>query len=100
MGRGAAGLRRCPRALGDQWLAAAGARRDDRRPAGHQDHRDGDQADGDAVNEEPHYQRVEREAAKRLTALLVKPLPKTPDHIGCQEFFDPWDLFPALYGSY
>lgn len=44
--------------------------------------------------------RVEREAAERLTAELAKPdegEEGLQDHGVC---FDPWSLFPAVYGTY
>lgn len=52
------------------------------------------------MSEEPGYQRVEREAVERLQVELAKPSPSSRDDLGCKEFFDPWSLFPALYGSY
>jgi hypothetical protein len=48
--------------------------------------------------EEPDYMRVEREAAEKLAALLILPLPD-PDCLGEVGRFDPWSLFP-LYGAY
>jgi hypothetical protein len=48
--------------------------------------------------EEPHYARVEREAAERLATLLALP---TPDQysMGGEGIFDPWEPF-LVYGSY
>ncbi len=39
-------------------------------------------------------------ASRLLHELLAKPLPTERMHFGDPEFFDPWDLFPSLYGSY
>lgn len=49
--------------------------------------------------EEPYCHRVEREAAERLQALLAKPDIEN-DEFRSDAEFDPWDLFPALYGTY
>ena len=40
-----------------------------------------------------------REAAKKCVALLALPLPES-DMVGIGDTFDPWELFPALLGSY
>ena len=48
--------------------------------------------------EESWSERVDREAGEKLAALLALPL-----NDGCMsdgEYFDPWSLFPALYGTY
>jgi len=46
--------------------------------------------------------KVEREAAERLQALLARPdMPDWDSHMGpAEEEFDPWELFPSLYGTY
>lgn len=50
------------------------------------------------MTSEPWNQRVEREAAEKIAALLALPVPESP-HDGGAGVFDPWDIFP-LYGSY
>jgi len=52
-------------------------------------------------------EKKEREAGEKLRKLLDKPMARTGDEIGIfdpntdeTEYFDPWDLFPELYGSY
>lgn len=56
--------------------------------------------------EEPWYIKVEREAGEKLAALLAQPLPETEYDIGSLDedgndlFFDPWAMFPLLYGNY
>lgn len=50
---------------------------------------------------ESYYEKKERGAAERLEALLA--LPRIPDDgemFSDGECFVPWDLFPALYGTY
>lgn len=42
----------------------------------------------------------ERVAAEKVSAELSKPLPRDREDLGDEEFFNPWRLFPALYGSY
>jgi hypothetical protein len=49
------------------------------------------------VETEPYYLRVDREAVERLVAELAKPMPVDRDDMH-SETFDPWELFPALYG--
>ena len=49
--------------------------------------------------EELWCHKVEREAAEQLQDLLAKPDIEDRYSFG-EESFDPWDLFPALYGSY
>lgn len=44
--------------------------------------------------------RLEREAAEKLDALMALPLPEHELDVGSDEFFDPWRLFPLLYGTY
>lgn len=43
--------------------------------------------------------RIEREAADKVRALLALPLPTCREEIG-DGTFDPWELFPSVYGSY
>ncbi|WP_395175567.1 hypothetical protein [Roseibium alexandrii] len=45
-------------------------------------------------------QTADREAAERVAATLAKPDPADEAEIGDDEFFDPWELFPAVYGTY
>ena len=47
-----------------------------------------------------HWQEVEIKASQRVADALRLPLPKTEDLLGVVGEFDPWDLFPAVYGSY
>jgi hypothetical protein len=49
--------------------------------------------------DEPWYKRVQREAAERVAAQLALPMPDE-GAVGEEGRFDPWDLFPSLYGSY
>ena len=49
---------------------------------------------------EPHYKKVEREAIEKLDALMSLPLLEHQDAIDYDKEFDPWRLFPSLYGSY
>ena len=46
------------------------------------------------------YEAREREAAAFLETLLAKPPIPEDEAYSDGECFDPWDLFPALYGSY
>lgn len=45
-----------------------------------------------------YYQR-EKEAAARVAELLERPIAAEP-MVQSVEDFDPWDLFPCVYGSY
>lgn len=49
--------------------------------------------------EELWCQKAEREAVENLQALLALPLPED-EHDQHNGTFDPWRLFPCLYGSY
>lgn len=44
--------------------------------------------------------RVDREAAARLALELAKPLPAEQWEEGTDDVFNPWRLFPCVYGSY
>ena len=44
---------------------------------------------------ESWHAKAEREAVERVEAILARPNSDNP-----AEDFDPWDLFPAVYGSY
>jgi hypothetical protein len=50
--------------------------------------------------EELWCHKVDREAGERLEALLALPMPASRYDFGDEAFFDPWSLFPLLYGSY
>jgi hypothetical protein len=43
---------------------------------------------------------AEHVAAEKVRAELAKPLPVDQYEIGGDDTFDPWALFPCLYGSY
>ena len=45
------------------------------------------------------YQERQRLAAGRLRANLDRPVPTTEHEVGCEGFFDPWELLP-VYGTY
>jgi hypothetical protein len=49
---------------------------------------------------EMSYQKAERKACEKVTAALTLPLPESEEQLGIVGEFDPWDLFPSLYGSY
>lgn len=49
--------------------------------------------------EELWCQRVDREAIENLQALLALPMPED-EHDQHDGTFDPWRLFPCVYGSY
>lgn len=49
---------------------------------------------------EEYWQRDEMLAVENLSKLLEMPMPSYRDDIGGSEFFDPWLLFPSIYGSY
>lgn len=40
------------------------------------------------------------DAAEKVRKALDLPLAQDVDNLGCVEYFDPWDIFPAFYGSY
>jgi len=46
-----------------------------------------------------YFDQRNAEAIESLTVLLALPMPEKDD-IGVDGFFDPWQLFPSLYGSY
>jgi hypothetical protein len=50
--------------------------------------------------EEP-WQKFERERREKLLAALARPLPKSKEDVGCEEFFDPWQyIIQGIDGSY
>lgn len=53
----------------------------------------------DRVIEEPDYIKGPREAAARVQKLLDMPDAES-NELRSVEDFDPWNLFPCLYGSY
>lgn len=46
------------------------------------------------------YEEREHKAAAALAALLAKPPIRADGMYSDGECFDPWDLFPSLYGTY
>lgn len=46
------------------------------------------------------YEKREREAGAALAALLTKPPMPADGMCSDGECFDPWELFPCVYGSY
>lgn len=46
------------------------------------------------------YWQKERDAAGRVQAILARPMPSDEQSLGVEGDFDPWDVFPALYGGY
>jgi hypothetical protein len=49
---------------------------------------------------EPFYLKKDREAAEKVARLIALPLPADRHCLGNEGEFDPWGLFPSLYGSY
>lgn len=47
-----------------------------------------------------YYEELEREATAAVDRLLAKPPIPADGLYSDGECFDPWDLFPSLYGSY
>ncbi len=47
-----------------------------------------------------HILEQNRKAAERVAALLALPMPEDEHEIGQEGYFDPWQVFPALYGTY
>lgn len=39
-------------------------------------------------------------AAARVSEILARAMPESKDDFGCEDFFDPWDILPAVYGGY
>lgn len=48
---------------------------------------------------EGYYQERQRLAAERLRAALALRMPTTEHELGCEGFFDPWEILP-VYGGY
>jgi hypothetical protein len=46
------------------------------------------------------WEKLESEAADKVREILARPMPKSSDTIGIVGEFEPWDIFPAIYGSY
>ncbi len=40
------------------------------------------------------------DAAEKVRASLALPMPESSDMMGVAGDFDPWEIFPAVYGSY
>ncbi len=51
------------------------------------------------MNEETSFDRKTREAQQRVVQALALPLPENEHDFG-EGVFDPWELFPCLYGTY
>jgi hypothetical protein len=47
-----------------------------------------------------HIRQAEDAAAAKVEALLTLPMPESSDMLGIEGEFDPWAMFPAIYGSY
>ena len=39
-------------------------------------------------------------AAAKVAEILARPMPESRDMMGVEGEFDPWDIFPAIYGTY
>jgi hypothetical protein len=46
------------------------------------------------------WKEVEQQAADRVRGIMEHLMPESRDDIGASDFFNPWDIFPSLYGSY
>lgn len=47
-----------------------------------------------------YYLEIERKAVDELSRLLALPIPDENNPLDCDDEFDPWRLFPCLFGSY
>lgn len=54
-----------------------------------------------------YYEKLEQESIEELKELLARPMAPKRDYIGSidpktnkPEYFDPWGIFPSLYGNY
>lgn len=47
-----------------------------------------------------HITKADEAGAAFVREVLARPLPESPDMLGIEGEFDPWDIFPTLYGSY
>lgn len=47
-----------------------------------------------------HVTKLYTEGAERVRSLLALPMPESGDMLGTVGEFNPWDLFPCLFGSY
>lgn len=43
---------------------------------------------------------LEERAASHVREILARPMPESGNDLGCEGDFDPWDIFPSIYGSY
>ena len=52
------------------------------------------------MQQENFYERKEREAADKLQSIMARPMPK--DLYDCMsiDMFNPWEMFPFVYGHY
>lgn len=44
--------------------------------------------------------RAQEHAATKVRDILSRTMPETRDMLGLGDVFDPWDIFPAVYGTY
>lgn len=49
---------------------------------------------------ELYCEKMDRLAVEKLQKHLAMPVATDPLDNGCEGFFDPWEIFPAFYGSY
>lgn len=47
-----------------------------------------------------HVTEAYEAGAAKVREILARPMPESADMLGVEGEFDPWDIFPALYGSY
>ena len=47
-----------------------------------------------------NYRDLQKQAAERVAKELEKPDAVDRYEIGCEDTFDPWELFPCVYGVY
>lgn len=48
----------------------------------------------------PTIAEIDKAAADKVREILDRPMPENRDMLGVFGDFDPWDIFPSLYGSY
>lgn len=46
------------------------------------------------------YHQLEAVSAARIREILSRPMSESEDMLGMDGEFDPWDIFPSIYGSY
>lgn len=47
-----------------------------------------------------HIRIANEAAAAKVAEIFARPMPEDREVMGCEGDFDPWDIFPTLYGSY